>query len=176
MSTTGPASDEVARLLRAWNDGSPEALDELVPIVYAELRRLARARLRQERSGHTLQTTALVNEAYLRLVDRRQVNWRDRAHFLGTASEIMRRILVDHARKRRAAKRGGGVTKVMLDEALAAAEEQDIDVLALDEALENLAAVDPRQSRLVVLRFFGGLNIDEAAHVMNISPATVKRE
>ncbi len=172
----GPPGEDVTRLLKAWNDGSREALDELVPAVYSELRRLARSALRHERPGHTLQTTALVNEAYLRMVDQRKVSWRDRAHFFGAASEIMRRILVDHARKHRAGKRGAGATMVTLDEALAAAEQRDIDVLALDLALDTLAAVDPRQSELVVLRFFGGLNIKEAAHVLKISPATVSRE
>ncbi len=147
-----------------------------MPSVYSELHDLAQAALRRERRDHSLQATALVNEAYLRLVDQRQVDWRNRAHFFGASANIIRRILVDHARKRRADKRGGWATKVTLDEALDAAKGADIDVLALDEALDHLSTVDPKQSQLVELRFFGGLSIAEAAEVMRLSPATLKRE
>ena len=167
---------DVTGLLQAWGAGNREALDELMPVVYGELHRLARASLRGERPDHTLQATALVNEAYLKLVDQRRVRWQNRAHFFGTAAQLMRRILVDHVRQQRAAKRGGGATRVALDEALGVAEEREVDLLALDAALERLATLDPRQSQLVVLRFFGGLTIDEAAEVLQISPATVKRE
>lgn len=167
---------DVTRLLQAWSAGNRGALDELMPVVYAELHRLARAHLRGERADHTLQATALVNEAYIRLVDQTRIRWESRAHFFGTAAQLMRRILVDHARRRRSQKRGGDATRVELDEALWAAEERAIDVLTLDAALERLAALDARQSRLVVLRFFGGLTIDEVASVLEISPATAKRE
>lgn len=168
--------DGITRLLKAWNESDRRALDALMPSVYAELHDLAQATLRRERRNHSLQATALVNEAYLRLVDQRQVDWRNRAHFFGAAANIMRRILVDHARRRRADKRGGWATMVTLDEALDAAQGRDIDVLALDDALDQLATVDPKQSQLVELRFFGGLNITEAAEVMRLSPATLKRE
>jgi RNA polymerase sigma factor (TIGR02999 family) len=170
-----PSSD-VTALLQSWNGGDPRALEELMPVVYSELHRLARAHLRGERVDHTLQATALVNEAYVRLVGQTRVRWQNRAHFFGTAAQLMRRILVDHAREHRSAKRGGGATRVELDEALGAAEERDIDLLALDAALERLELLDARQSRLVVLRFFGGLTIDEAAEVLGVSPATAKRE
>lgn len=172
---TSPPSD-VTRLLQAWSTGDSKALDELMPVVYAELHRLARAMLRGEREDHTLQATALVNEAYVRLVGQTRVHWLNRAQFFGTAGQLMRRILVDHARERRSAKRGGGVTRVELDEALGAAEARDIDVLALDMALERLEQMDERQGRLVVLRFFGGLTIEEVAVVLDMSPATAKRE
>jgi RNA polymerase sigma factor (TIGR02999 family) len=167
---------DVTRLLQAWSAGDNNALDELMPVVYAELHRLARANLRGERADHTLQATALVNEAYVRLVGQTRIKWESRAHFLGTAAQLMRRILVDHARRRGSLKRGGLATRVELDEALWAAEDRNIDLLALDAALERLATLDPRQSRLVVLRFFGGLTIDEAAEVLEISAATAKRE
>ena len=167
---------DVTHLLQAWSAGNRDALDELMPVVYAELHRLASARLRGERTDHTLQATALVNEAYMRLVDQTRVRWQNRAHFFGTAAGLMRRILIDHARERRAAKRGGGATRVELDEALGVAEARDIDVLALDTALQRLERLDTRQCRLVVLRFFGGLTIDEVAEVSELSPATVKRE
>ncbi len=174
-----PAADshaDVTSLLQAWGDGDRAALDVLMPVVYAELHRLAGAHLRRERPDHTLQATALVNEAYLKLVDQHRVQWQNRAHFFGTAAQIMRRILVDHARQQGTAKRGGGATRVELDEALGAAEQRDIDLLALDAALERLARLDARQSQVVVLRFFGGLGIDEVAEVMNLSPSTVNRE
>jgi RNA polymerase sigma factor (TIGR02999 family) len=167
---------DVTALLHAWNAGNPNALDDLMPVVYAELHRLAKARLRGEREEHTLQATALVHEAYVRLVGQTRIHWINRAQFFGTAAELMRRILVDHARERLSAKRGGGATRVELDDALGAAEARDVDVLALDIALERLERLDARQGRLVVLRFFGGLTIDEVAEVLGISPATAKRE
>ena len=147
-----------------------------MPVVYAELHRLARARLRSERCDHTLQATALVNEAFVRLVGQTRIQWLNREQFFGTAAQLMRRILVDHARERRSVKRGGGVTRVELDDALGAVEPRDVDILALDIALERLERLDPRQSRLVVLRFFGGLTIEEVAAVLEMSPATAKRE
>lgn len=175
MSNDAPRPD-VTGLLRAWNDGRPGALEDLMPVVYAELHRLARARLRGERADHTLQATALVNEAYVRLVGQTRVRWQNRAQFFGTAAQFMRRILVDHARDRLSAKRGGGAPRVELDEALLATRERGIDLLALDAALERLELLDERQGRLVVLRFFGGLTIEEVAAVLEISPATAKRE
>jgi RNA polymerase sigma factor (TIGR02999 family) len=167
---------DVTGLLHAWNDGQPGAVDALMPIVYGELHRLAKAKLRGERPDHTLQATALVNEAYVRLVGQTRMRWQNRAQFFGTAAQFMRRILVDHARDRHAAKRGAGATRVELDEAIVATHERGIDLLALDAALERLEQLDERQSRLVVLRFFGGLTIEEAATVLDISPATAKRE
>jgi RNA polymerase sigma factor (TIGR02999 family) len=174
-SAPAPPSD-VTRLLQAWSAGNRGALDELMPVVYAELHRLARINLRGERSDHSLQATALVNEAYVRLVGQTRIRWENRAHFFGTAAQLMRRILVDHARRRQSLKRGGIATRVELDDALGVAEERSIDVLALDQALERLAVLDARQSQLVVLRFFGGLTIEEVAEVLEISPATAKRE
>jgi RNA polymerase sigma factor (TIGR02999 family) len=172
---TSPPSD-ITALLQAWSGGNRGALDDLMPVVYAELHRLARAKLRGEGEHHTLQATALVNEAYVRLVGQTRIQWQNRAHFFGTAGQLMRRILVDHARERQAAKRGGGATRVEWDEALGAADERDVDVLALNVALDRLEKLDARQSQLVVLRFFGGLTIDEVAAVLEISPATAKRE
>jgi RNA polymerase sigma factor (TIGR02999 family) len=168
---------DVTRLLRAWSDGDQHALNDLMPAVYAEVKKLARSYLRRERSDHTLQTTALVNEAYLRLVDQRQVRWNNRAHFFGIAAQMMRRVLVDHARSRKADKRGRGEARVVLDEAMEiAATPQNVDVLALDEALKELEALDPRQAQIVELRFFSGLSIEETAEVTSLSPATIKRE
>jgi RNA polymerase sigma factor (TIGR02999 family) len=166
----------VTQLLVEWSRGNQAALDELFPIVYEELRRLARAYLRHEAPGHTLQPTALVHEAYLRLVDQQSVNWQNRAQFFGLSAQMMRRILVNHALSRRAAKRGGDVRKVPLDEALDFFEVRSVDLVALDQAMKALAAFDPRQSQIVELRFFGGLTIDETAEVTGVSPATVKRE
>ena len=166
----------VTHLLRAWGNGDAGALEELTPLVEAELRRLARAYMARERRGHTLQTTALVNEAFLRLTDARQIRWQDRAHFLGISARLMRRVLVDHARARGSRKRGGGAERVTLDERLATAPELELDVVALDRALEALAAVDPRQSRVIELRFFGGLSVEETAEVLHVSPDTVKRD
>jgi len=176
LSGVGEARQDVTRLLADWSQGDQGALNELMPLVYQELHRLALIYLRRERPDHTLQSTALVHEAFLRLVDQTRVEWRNRAHFFGVAAQMIRRILVDYARTRRRRKRGGDACKLSLDEAIAAAESKDIDLLALDEALEKLAALDPQQSRIVELRFFGGLSIEETAEVLGISPATVKRD
>jgi RNA polymerase sigma factor (TIGR02999 family) len=170
-------SQEITRLLRAWRAGDPGALEVLVPQVEAELRRLARHYLRQERADHTLQTTALVNEAYLKLIDWTSVQWQDRAHFLGVSARLMRRILVDHARRQRFQKRGGGVAiKVSLDEGAVVPAEAGEDLLAIDNALDELSAMDPRKGQIVELRFFGGLNVKETSEVLRISERTVKRE
>jgi RNA polymerase sigma factor (TIGR02999 family) len=166
----------VTRLLVDWGQGDQEALDQLAPLVYDELRRLAGNQLRRERPGHTLQSTALVHEAYLRLIDQKNVRWQNRAHFFGVASQMIRRILVDHARAHQAAKRGAGVPRLELDEALDAGVQRDLDLVALDDALESLGRLDPQQARIIELRFFGGLSIEETAEVIGISPATVKRE
>ncbi len=174
-SVDAPQS-EVTRLLKEWGNGRQEALDQLLPRIYAELRRLASSYLRRERPDHTLQPTALVHEAFLKLVDQRAVRWQNRAHFFGIAAQAMRRILVDHARAHAADKRGAGERAVSLDEVSVAIGAPDIDVLALDEALTRLAALDLQQSRVVELRFFGGLTLEETAQVLNISPATVGRE
>lgn len=171
-----PARKDVTQLLADWSGGSQEALDQLMPLVYDELRRLANHYLAQERPDHTLQPTALVHEAYLRLVETRNRNFRSRAYFFGIASQLMRRVLVDHARKHRAAVRGGGMKKLSLDEAIALPNEPDLDLLALDDALNTLAAIDPRQSRIVELRFFGGLSVEETAEVLGVSAATIKRD
>jgi RNA polymerase sigma factor (TIGR02999 family) len=153
-----------------------EALDKLMPVVYDELRRQAARYLRREQAGHTLQTTALIHEAYLRLVDQRNVQWQNRAHFFGIAAQMMRRILVDHARTKKRVKRGGSDVKISLADAAILVPEQDLDVVALDEALTRLAEIDEQQSRVVELRFFSGLTVEETAEVMGISPATVKRD
>lgn len=171
-----PSPSEVSVLLLNWSQGDRAALDKLVPLVYEELRRLAGHFMRQEREGHTLQTTALVNEAYVRLIDQRSVRWQNRAHFFAVAAQLMRRILVDHARSRRYAKRGGDVRQVSFDEAAIVSRERGAELVAVDEALTELAARDPRKSQIVELRFFGGLNIEETAEVMGISPTTVQRE
>ena len=171
------SNGDVTELLRAWGDGDRSALDLLVPQVYAKLRQLARAQLRRERPGHTLQPTALVHESFLRLVNQDRIQWKNRAQFCAMAAQMMRRILVDHARQHRAAKRGSGDARVTFDEAMDVADQPpDVDVLLLDEVLERLAKLDPRQSEVVVLRFFGGLSIDEVAVAMGRSPATVKRD
>jgi len=167
---------EVTRLLQQWSVGRSAALDELLPAIYDELRRLATAYLRRERPDHTLQATALVHEAFLKLVDQRSVQWQNRAHFFGIAAQAMRRILVDHARAHVASKRGSGQRPLSLDEAVVVGPGIDVDVLALDEALTRLAELDPQQARVVELRFFGGLTMDETAEVLHISPATVGRE
>jgi RNA polymerase sigma factor (TIGR02999 family) len=166
---------DITRLLKAWSGGDQAALEDLMPVVYTEIRKLARSYLRRERPDHTLQATALVHEAYMRLVDQREVAWQNRAHFFGIAAQIMRRILVDHARMQKAEKRGSGEIPIVLDEKLDVPDQQ-LDFVALDDALKALGELDPRQARLVELRYFGGLNIEETAEVMNISPATVKRE
>ena len=165
----------VTALLRAWSGGDQGARDELLPLIYGELRRRAATHLRRERHGHSLQPTALVHEAYLRLVDQR-VAWKNRAQFFGLASEMMRRILVDHARTRKRGKRDGGLTRVELDEAVAVAEQRNVDLVSLDRALHELSELDPRHARVVELRFFGGLTLEEAAEVIGASPATVKRD
>jgi RNA polymerase sigma factor (TIGR02999 family) len=167
---------DVTMLLQSWSDGSKAALDRLLPMILAELQRRAESYLRRERSNHTLQPTALVNEVYLRLVDQGRARWRDRVHFFAVAAQIMRRILVDHARAHQADRRGGRVHKVGLEEAVDAAESDGLDVVSLDEALEELAALDDRQARVVELRFFAGLTIVETAEVLGITHATVSRD
>ena len=172
-----PASSErVSKLLLNWGQGDQGAREALIPLVYDELRRLARRYLRRERPNHTLQSAALVNEAYLRLIRQEQPKWQNRAHFFGVAAQLMRHILVDHARNRAAAKRGAGAPRLTLDPDIALPQERDVDLIALDDALNQLAALDPQQSRLVELRFFGGLSIEETSVVLGVSPATVKRE
>ena len=171
-----PDKGAVTALLRRLQDGEKGVQDELIAVVYDELRRMAARHMRHERSGHTLQTTALVNEAYLKLVNQKSTDWKNRAHFFGIASNVMRRILVDHARGRRAGKRGGGIAALPLDEALVFSEERCGQVIALDEALERLAARDSRVSRVVELKFFGGLSVDEMAESLKISSRTVKRD
>jgi RNA polymerase sigma factor (TIGR02999 family) len=168
--------DDVTQLLESWGKGDRLALERLMPLVYEELHRLAQRYLRNERSDHTLQSTALVHEAYIRMVDQKTVHWQNRAHFFGVAAQSIRHILVDHARGHRAAKRGAGAAKLSLDEAIGVPDRQEIDVLALDESLERLASLDPQQGQIVELRFFGGLSIEETAEVLHISPATVKRD
>jgi RNA polymerase sigma factor (TIGR02999 family) len=170
------APAEVTRLLQQWSNGQEQALDRLLPHIHDELRKLAAGYLRRERPDHTLQPTALVNEAFLKLIDQRAVKWQNRAHFFGIAAQAMRRILVDHARAHAADKRGGGVRKVPFDDASVSSLPMDVDLIALDEALTRLAAIDPQQSRVVELRFFGGLTMEETAEVMRISPATIGRE
>jgi RNA polymerase sigma-70 factor (ECF subfamily) len=170
------SQNEVTELLLDWGKGDQAALDKLVPVVYQELRRLASYYMRRERPGHTLQTSALVNEAYMRLVDYKKMQWESRAHFFAVAAQAMRRILVDHARKRHFAKRGGGAVQVSLDESALVSQNQAADLIALDDALTGLEAIDPRKSRIVELRYIGGLNIEETAEVLDISPATVQRE
>jgi RNA polymerase sigma factor (TIGR02999 family) len=166
----------VTQLLCLWSGGNPDALESLIEKVYPELLRLARSHLRRERPGQTLQSTALVHEAYLRLIDQRNVTWRNRAHSYGIAAQMMRRILVDHARSRQASKRGTAVSLLTLDEAVAGSGPRNLNLVAVDEALESLARIDPQQSRIVELRFFAGLSIDETAEVLKVSPATVKRD
>jgi RNA polymerase sigma-70 factor (ECF subfamily) len=173
----GQASvDEVTQLLLTWRDGDQAALDRLIPHVEAELHRMARRHMRRERPDHTLQTTALVNEAYVRLIDARTVRWEDRAHFFAVAARIMRRILVDWARARQNLKRGGGARRVTLEDALMATPERGADVLALDEALERLTVLNARQSQVVELRYFGGLSDEEVAEVLGVSPRTVRHD
>lgn len=163
-------------LLVAWSAGDESALNQLMPIVHGELRHLARQLRRGERGNHTLQTTALVNEAYMRLVDLSRVRWQDRAHFFAMSARLMRRILVDHARSRKYLKRGGGMRQVSFDEALAVSEERGADLVALDDALEVLAAVDARKSQVVELRYFGGLSVEETAEALHVSAETVMRD
>jgi RNA polymerase sigma factor (TIGR02999 family) len=169
-------SHNITHLLKEWSAGDQRALDRLTPLVYVELRQLATRFMRRERPGHTLQTTALIHEAYLRLIDANDVHWQGRAHFFAIAANIMRRILVEHARRRNADKRGGSIVRLPLDETLAVADETDVDLLAIDEALDRLATVDPQQARIVELRFFSGLSVEETAAALGVSPKTVKRD
>jgi len=170
------ANQEITRLLQGWNDGDEQALEKLTPVLYRELHRMAHRYMRQERPGHTLQTTALINEAYIRLIGWKNVRWQNRAHFFGVSAQLMRKILVDSARSRNYAKRGAGARVVSLDEAPAVSRDRAQDILALDRALERLAEVDPRKSQIVELRFFGGLTLEEAAEVMNVSSRTIRRD
>ena len=174
MSSASP--QEVTRLLLDWRGEDHAALDQLMPLVYHELHQQAARYLRRERPDHTLQATALVHEAYLQLVDQAQVNWQNRAHFFGAAAQAMRRILVDSARAHQADKRGAGEDKLPLDEAIGVANKRSTELIALDDALQTLSAMDAQQCRVVELRYFGGLSIEETAEVLGISPATVKRE
>lgn len=171
-----PSTLQVTQLLQAWGQGDTAALEQLVPVVHAELRRIARRQMGHERAGHTLQPTALVNEVYLRLVDVRRIQWQDRAHFFAMSSRLMRRVLVDAARARGYQKRGGGAQQVSLHEELVKAEERGADVLELDAALDKLAAIDSRKSQVVEMRFFGGLSIEETAEALQVSERTVKRD
>jgi RNA polymerase sigma factor (TIGR02999 family) len=173
MKTPSP---EITQLLLAWSQGDRSALDQLIPLVHEQLRRLARHYMAQERPGHTLQTTALVNEAYLRLIDASQVQWQNRAHFFAVSAQLMRRVLVDFARSHHQLKRGGEARRVSLDEALVVSEDQGADLVALDDALSALSVLDGRQSQVVELRFFGGLSVEETAEVLKVSPTTVRRD
>src|SRR6266853_1445682 len=170
-----PAVDDISTLLRAWSDGDQTALARLTPIVYDELHRLARHYMKRERPGHSLQTTALVNEANLRLVDYERMQWQNRAHFFAVSAQLMRRILVEHARRHNL-KRGGGVQHVSLEEAAVVGGEQDTDMVALDDTMNALARIDPRKVQVVEMRFFGGLSVEETAEVLRVSPVTVKRD
>jgi RNA polymerase sigma-70 factor (ECF subfamily) len=176
LSQAAVPSAQVTELLLAWASGDESALGQLVPLVHAELRRIARRQMRRERDGHTLQTTALVNEVYTRLVDLTRVRWQDRAHFFAMSSRLMRRVLVDHARSRNYQKRGGRAVRVTLSRALHVADGREPDIVALDDALEALAAIDDRKSRVVELRFFGGLSVAETAEAIGVSPETVMRD
>jgi RNA polymerase sigma factor (TIGR02999 family) len=171
-----PSPHEVTQLLVAWSNGDQIARDQLMSVVYQELHRLAHRYMQRESPGHTLQTSALVNEAFLRLVDQKDVRWQNRAHFYGIAAQMMRRILVDYARSRRYAKRGGGAPEMSLDEALIVSDERSAEVVALDETLQRLAEFDPRKSQIVEFRFFGGLSIEETAEILAVSPGTVMRD
>jgi RNA polymerase sigma factor (TIGR02999 family) len=175
MAQMDPSPEDVTQLLVAWSNGDQGARDELMPVVYHELHRLAHQYMKRELPGHTLQTSALVNEAFLKLIDQRNVNWKNRAHFFGIAAKTMRRILVDYARSRRTAKRGGGRYELSLDESIVSAERTD-ELVTLDEALQELAKIDPRKSQVVELKFFAGLSIEEAAEVLAVSPGTVMRD
>ena len=171
-----PPSQRVTQLLVAWSQGEQAALEKLIPLVYAELRRIAHRYMHREHPGHTLQTTALVNEAYLRLIDASQVRWQDRAHFFAVSAQLMRRILVDFARSRRYLKRGGGARNISFDEALFVSPERGQDLVALDDAMNVLATSDPRKARVVELRFFVGLSVEETAEVLKVSPDTILRD
>ena len=171
-----PLSQNITHLLKEWSDGDKQALDRLTPLVYEELRKQAARYLQKERPNHSLQATALINEAFLRLIDVKDVQWQNRAHFFAIAANLMRRILVDHARRRDAEKRGGSQMRLTLDEGLAVANETDVDLLAIDEALDRLAVIDEQQARVVELRFFSGLTVEETATALGVSPKTVKRD
>lgn len=171
-----PSPKDVTALLNDWSKGDQEALNKLMPLVYDELHRLASHYLRRERPGHTLQTTALVHEAYLKLVDQKSANWQNRLQFFSAAANVMRHVLVDYARRRKAFKRGGDYCRLSIDKAIISSEEKDADLLDLNEALNSLAAMDLQQSRVVELRVFGGLTVEETAEALGISPRTVKRE
>lgn len=171
-----PTAHEITQLLRAWNEGDQTALEKLAPLVYAELHRLARGYMRGERPGHVLQSTALINEAWLRLIDWKNIEWHNRAHFFGVAARMMRRILVDFARERGAARRGGSAERVALEEAVLVSADRGAEILALDETLSRLAEIDERKCQIVEMRFFGGMGVDETAEVLELSPRTVKRE
>ncbi len=174
-----PSTKQVTELLLDWSNGNQAALDRLTPLVHEELHRLAHQHMKRERrhqQGHTLQTSALVNEAYLRLIDQRNVHWQNRAHFFSIASRLMRRILVDHARSHTRAKRGGGALQVSLNEAAMVSQERAEELVALDDALTSLAAIDPRKCEVVELRFFGGMSVEETAEALGVSPVTVKRD
>src|SRR5271169_4064268 len=171
-----PSTHEVTQLLKAWTTGDEQALEKLTPLVYGQLHRVAQRCMAGERSGHTLQTTALVNEVYLKLVDCGQMNWQDRAHFFAVSAQLMRRILIDFARSRGYQKRGGGVVHISLDEAPSVCNEPDMNMVALDDALKALAVIDGRKSKVVELRFFGGLSIEETAEVLKVSVETVVRD
>jgi RNA polymerase sigma factor (TIGR02999 family) len=171
-----PPEADVTELLVEWSNGNSDALEKLTPLVYNDLRRLAKSHMRAERSSHTLQCTALVHEAYLRLVDQRSTRWQNRAHFFGISAQLIRRILVDYARAQNSGKRGGLSPKISIENAVVAAKEREVDVVALDNALQTLAEMDPQQARIVELRYFAGMTIEETAEVMRISPATVKRD
>ena len=173
---TQSSTHDVTELLIEWSNGDKAALDKLMPLIHEELRRLAHHYMSHERPGHTLQTTALINEAYLRLVNRKAVHWQNRAHFFAIAATLMRSLLVDHARSHAYAKRGGDARKITIDEAMIVSQERAAEVVALDDVLKQLAIFDPQQSRIVELRFFGGLTIDETAEVLGLSAATIKRE
>jgi len=175
IQTGEPAGGDVSQLLRAWSDGNPGALERLTPIVYKELHRLARHYMKGERPGHVLQTTALVNEAYMRLVDYKRMQWQNRAHFFAVSAQLMRRILVEHARRQNL-KRGGGVQHVSLDEAAVVGGDRPADLVALDAAMDALARLDPRKVQVVEMRFFGGLSVEETAEVLKVSPVTVMRD
>lgn len=176
MTRSTPSGHALTELLIAWGNGSQEALEQLFPLVYEELRRLAHRYMRRERPGHSLQTTAVVHEAYLRLIDQKHVQWQNRAHFFAIAAQMMRRILITHAQSHAYAKRGGGMLKVSLDEAAILSKERAGELIALDEALTGLTAIDPRRSKVVELRFFGGLSNEEIAEVLKVSPNTVIRD
>jgi RNA polymerase sigma-70 factor (ECF subfamily) len=176
MDPMSALPQEITQLLLIWSKGDSAALDQLVPLVYPELKRIARAYMGRENSAHTLQTSALINEAYLRLVNQQAVEWQDRAHFFAVAAQIMRHILVDHARKYRRNKRGGRTEHVPLDEVSVTCEERAAELIALDDALNRLASIDPRKSQIVELRFFGGLTVEETAEVMKLAPITIMRE